>query len=467
MGIKSLSGRFLLLTATFVMIAEVLIFVPSVARFREDYLRAHLERAEIAALAHLAARGMVAATLQQQLLDSAGVLNIATRREGMAQLVLSGPVPEPVSATFSMVATNPVTLMRDALARLADSEDRVIRVIGALGDGDERLEVTMPTAPLRAAMIDYGLRILALSVVITLITAALLFLAMRQMIVMPICRLVRAMQDYAEAPEDPRRVIVPSSPVTEIGEAEHALHGLQTHLTAALRQKDRLAQLGQAVARISHDLRNILTSAQLFADRIEASEDPAVTRTAPKIVRALSRAVSLCENTLAFGKAEEPAPQLNRIPLAEIVEDVIESESLAADGTDISFTADLPPGYVVRADGEQLHRVLSNLVRNARQAIISTGEHGTVSIAADESDEEWLIRVSDTGPGLPGKARDHLFQPFQGGFRKGGTGLGLAISADLVRGHGGRLELDHTDATGTVFLIRLPKGEAGLSTAAE
>jgi len=467
MGLKTLSGRFLLLTAAFVMIAEVLIFVPSIARFREDYLRSRLERAEIAALAHLAARGMVAATLQSQLLDSAGVLNVATRRDGMAQLVLSGPVPEPVSATYALDETGTPALMRDALARLLDPEDRVIRVIGALGDSRDRLEVTMWTAPMRAAMIEYGLRILALSVVISLITAALLFVAVRCMMVLPIRRLVQAMQDYAEAPEDSRRIIAPRSRVAEISEAETALHGLQTHLTSALRQKERLAQLGQAVAKISHDLRNILTTAQLFADRMEASEDPAVTRRAPKIVRALSRAVSLCETTLAFGKAEEPAPQLNRIALADIVEDVIENETLAAGETQVDFAAEVPPGYVIRADAEQLHRVLSNLVRNARQAIVSAGGAGRVTLTAGETDDEWLIRVADTGPGLPEKARDHLFQPFQGGIRKGGTGLGLAISADLVRGHGGRLELEQTDDSGTVFLIRLPKGEAGLSTAAE
>jgi len=70
-----------------------------------------------------------------------------------------------------------------------------------------------------------------------------------------------------------------------------------------------------------------------------------------------------------------------------------------------------------------------------------------------------LIRVSDNGPGLPPKAREHLFTAFKGGARKGGSGLGLAIAAELVRGHGGTLKLSETSASGTVFIVTLPKGD--------
>ena len=109
-----------------------------------------------------------------------------------------------------------------------------------------------------------------------------------------------------------------------------------------------------------------------------------------------------------------------------------------------------------RADRDQLYRVLANLARNARQAIEATRRPGTIEISAAEDESHWCIRVGDTGPGLPQKARENLFQPFTGGIRKGGTGLGLAIAADLVRGHGGSLELVRSDAEGTEFLLRLP-----------
>ena len=233
---------------------------------------------------------------------------------------------------------------------------------------------------------------------------------------------------------------------------------MQTQLTGALKQKERLAQLGAAVAKISHDLRNILTTAQLFADRIEGSDDPVVARAAPKLEASIKRAVNLCETTLAFGRAEEPPPQLSLFALRPLAEDVVEAEGLGeASGTIVACLLDVPAGLMIRADSEQLYRVLSNLVRNARQAIEATGNPGTVEIGAGEDENDWWIKVGDTGPGLPPKAREHLFTAFQGGARKGGTGLGLAISAELIRGHGGRLELLRSDAEGTEFLIRLPK----------
>jgi signal transduction histidine kinase len=278
----------------------------------------------------------------------------------------------------------------------------------------------------------------------------------QRLLVGPIRRVVLHMQAYAEAPEDARRVIAPSAEVEELRVAEEALQSMQTQLTGALRQKERLAQLGGAVAKISHDLRNILTTAQLFADRIDSSGDPMVARAAPKLVASISRAVSLCESTLAFGKAEEPPPQLKRLPLRRLAEDIADGEGLN-DGGLVTCLIDVPAGLVIRADAEQLHRVLTNLIRNARQAIEAVGQPGTIEISGGEDETDWWIRVGDTGPGLPPKAREHLFSAFQGGARKGGTGLGLAIAAELVRGHGGRLELSRSDADGTEFLIRLPK----------
>jgi hypothetical protein len=253
---------------------------------------------------------------------------------------------------------------------------------------------------------------------------------------------------------------MPRAGVTELREAEEALKSLETQLTGSLKQKERLAQLGAAVAKISHDLRNILTSAQLFTDRIEMSEDPAVQRMAPKLVGSISRAVRLCENTLAFGKAEEPAPRLAEVDLAEIVGDVLAAERLAIGEADVSLSEDLPDSLRLTADGEQLYRVISNLVRNARQAIVASRAPGEISVAARDEAVACVITVSDTGPGLPQKARDNLFRPFQGGTRKEGTGLGLAIAAELIRGHGGTLNLEKSDAAGTVFAIRLPKGKA-------
>ncbi len=456
--LNSLSGRFLLLTIGFVMLAEVLIFVPSIARFRADYLMARLEKAQIASLAQIAAQDMVTPELEAELLANAEVFNIVLRRDEFRQLVLSSPIPSPVTNDYDLRMAGPLTLIKDAAAVLLDNDNHVIRVIGnPTLDAGILIEITLQSAPLRAAMVEYGLRILLLSALISVVTAALLFVAVRKLLVLPIRRVVLHMQAYAQAPEDARRVIEPTASVTELRLAEEALQSLQTQLTSALRQRERLAQLGGAVSKISHDLRNIMTSAQLFADRLEGSTDPTVARFVPKLVGSITRAVNLTEATLAFGKAEEPPPRLIRFVILGLVQEVMEAEGLGPDGP-IQALIDINPALSVRADHEQLFRVLSNLVRNARQALEAQGGGGTIEVSAGENEAEWWLRVGDTGPGLPVKAREHLFSPFQGGARRGGTGLGLAIAAELVRGHGGRLDLARSDDAGTEFMIHLPKG---------
>jgi signal transduction histidine kinase len=458
---NTLSGRFLALTAAFVMLAEVLIFVPSIARFQVDYLQLRLEKAQIAALSVLASDQLIDEALEDELLANAEVFNVVLRRDEVRQLVLSSELPAPVTRTVDLRDAAPWPLIREAFVTLGQADDGVLRVIGnPVREAGLLIEITLQTAPLRDAMWDYGLRILVLSALISVVTALLLFLAVQRLLVRPITRVVRAMQTYAEAPEDARRLIAPVARVEELRRAEDALLDMQTQLTGALRQKERLAQLGSAVAKISHDLRNILTSAQLFADRIERSADPAVAKAAPKLVGSIARAVSLCESTLAFGKAEEPPPTLTRFPLAALVGEVAEAEGLAADGM-VTCLVEVEPTLLIRADREQLYRVLSNLVRNGRQALEAAGGAGTIEVCGTEDETEWTIRVGDSGPGLPQKARENLFAAFQGGARKGGTGLGLAIAAELVRGHGGTLDLARSDAEGTEFLIRLPKEATG------
>jgi signal transduction histidine kinase len=200
----------------------------------------------------------------------------------------------------------------------------------------------------------------------------------------------------------------------------------------------------------------MLTTAQLLTDRIEASSDPAVRRTAPKLVGSLARAISLCERTLSFGKAEELPPETVEVALAPLVAEVLENERAATAPGCASFAAEVPEELVVLADADQLFRVLSNLVRNAAQAIEAAGRPGSVTVTAAEAAGRSEIRVRDTGPGLPQKARENLFQPFRGSVRQGGAGLGLVIAAELIRGHGGTLVLEETGSRGSTFRISLP-----------
>lgn len=457
-----------MLSVIFVMIAEILIFVPSIARFRQDYLNVRLEKAQIASLSVLASTDqMVSPELAQELLDNAEVYNVVLRRDAVRQLVLTKPLPGPVTTSVDLRDPSAWYLIKGAVRQLLDPSPGVIRAFGfPTKDSGVMIDVAMPQKPLRDAMIDYGLRILWLSLVISAVSALLLFVAVRRVMVRPVMRVVRHMEAYAQAPEDARRIITPEATITELRSAEDALAAMQQQLTGSLKQKERLAQLGGAVAKISHDLRNILTTATLIADRMEASEDPRVKRSAPKLVNSLSRAVNLCEGTLAFGRVDEPQPSLSMIDITNVVEDVLEGERLATDGS-VEFTAEIGPGLLIRADEEQLLRVLGNLVRNARQAIEATGNPGQVVVTAAETDMNWTLTVRDTGPGLPPKAQEHLFQAFEGGVRKGGTGLGLAIAAELIRGHGGALHLRRTGPEGTEFELTLPKGSAIFQDAAQ
>ncbi len=462
MRLNTITGRFAALTIIFVMLAEVLILLPALASSRLDYLESRLERGQIASLAVLATDDALADDLEAELLQNAGVFNVVLRRDDIRQLVLSSPIPGPVAQTYDLREEGVVQTIDDALGALLNSQNEVIRVIGSpVNQAGQLIEITMETAPLRAGMIDYGLRLLLLSAAFSILTALLLNLAVQRLVLVPIRRVISHMVSYAEAPEDPRHIIIPDARLAELRDAEAALEALQRTVTSSLKQKERMAQLGQAVAKISHDLRNILTTAQIFADRLEDSGDPKVRRAAPKLVNSISRAVNLCETTLAFGKAEEPAPTLSRFNLAQLTAEVVEAETLAIpDGARVEFLCDIPPSLTIRADRDQLYRVLANLARNARQAIEGTGQPGTVEIGAGETDNDWWIRVGDTGPGLPEKARDYLFKPFAGSARKGGTGLGLTIAADLVRGHGGRLDLVRSDAEGSEFMIHIPRDMA-------
>ena len=439
------------------MLAEVLIFVPSIARFRVDYLNTRIERAQIASLA-LLADDMLAPELEAELLQNAGVYNVVLLRNETRQLVLSSALPSPVSDTYDLRSPRITTLISDALHEVTRADDRIIRAVGLPKlDGGDLIEITLDAGPLQHAMRDYGLRILWLSAIISIFTALLLNIVVRWVIVRPISYLGRSMREYEKAPQDARRIIQPRASVIELHEAEIALASLQSELSAALRQRQRLAQLGEAVAKVSHDLRNILSTVQLLSDRLEESDDPAVKRLAPKLVRSVSRAVALSENTLAFGRAQEPTPQLQRCDVGEIMDDVVTQESLATETAEhIEFKV-ICHVHELRADPEQLYRILQNLIRNARQAFGTS--QGQIEIIVGEDDANWTIIVRDDGPGLPSKAVEHLFHPFSGGTKREGSGLGLAIAHELVAGHGGTLGLEDNSENGACFKITLPKGE--------
>jgi signal transduction histidine kinase len=308
-------------------------------------------------------------------------------------------------------------------------------------------------------MVRYGLNVLGLSIIISVITAALVYFALNTLFVQPMMRITRNILRFSENPEDASRIIAPSQRHDEIGTAERELASMQGQLTQTLQQKSRLAALGLAVSKISHDLRNMLANAQLISDRLASLPDPTVQRFAPKLIASLDRAINFSESTLRFGRAEEPAPRREPMNLRLLVSEVGDGLGLPRDDV-IGWAVEVDDLLRVDADRDQLYRVLSNLCRNALQAIEQQEPpSGAISVTAKRNGTRVTIEVADDGPGLPPRAREFLFQAFQGSARAGGTGLGLAVAHELVTAHGGSIRLLET-ARGTTFVIEIPdRGE--------
>lgn len=457
---RSLTQRLVFLTLVAVLVMEALIFVPAVARFRLDWLTERLAMAQLASLAILATpEGSLDEALERELLDRAGAASIVLRRDGTRALVLSALVPKPIDATYDIRAPSTVGAMLDVVALLTAPEGRHIRVIGRPDPASlDEVEITLDEAPLRVAVWIYAQRIFWLSLVVSLPTALLIFALVHFLLVRPMKRIVANMAHFSEDPEDLGRVIRPRSRVSEIADAESELHALQTQVRESLRERARLAALGEAVAKIAHDLRNMLASAQLMAERFETSRDPLVRRVGPKLIASLDRAITLCESTLRFGRAEEAPPVTRRIALAALIDDV--GENIFPEGeaeTAIRFENRAPPDMLIDADPDQMFRVFANLIRNARQAFESAGRGGAVAVEARDGEDGVEIDVVDDGPGMPTRALENLFQPFRGGARKDGSGLGLAIAHELVALQGGRLALAGSTTRGTRFRITLPR----------
>jgi signal transduction histidine kinase len=295
----------------------------------------------------------------------------------------------------------------------------------------------------------FGVRILELSIVISLITATLVYFSLQWLLVRPMRRITASMTLFRDDPEDASRRIVPSGRRDAIGSAENELAMLQETVRQALGQRARLAALGTAVTKINHDLRAILATARLVTDGLADSPAPEVRRVAPRLFDAIDRAVALCTRTLDFSREGAPPFAPTRFALLPLIEEL--DPALASESDHLAVEPEVLPGLTVRADRDQLYRVLLNLAQNAVEA----GARHLRFSAAVEADTI-LIDVADDGHGLPPRARENLFRPFFGSARPGGSGLGLAIARELMRAQGGDLVLVESTGSGTVFRLTLP-----------
>jgi signal transduction histidine kinase len=460
---RSLSARLLVLTMFFVMVSEILIFAPSIGRFRVGYLEDRIAAGRLAVLALEATpNNVVSQPLADQLLAHVGALGIVLHKNSNVTLMIDSEMPPSIDATVDLRNTDFFGAIKEAFVTLLGSRDRVLRVLGVSPrDANSVVEVLLYEEPMRREMWHFGIRVLELSLFISLMTAALVYLSLRWALVRPMQRLTAAIMAFRADPESVAQVIEPSTRRDEIGVAQRELVEMQETVREALRQRARLAALGTAVTKINHDLRGILSTARLVSDGLADSAAPEVRRVAPTLLGAIDRAVALCTHTLDFTRERPPEIVRSRFAFGELVDDVAQAawvpqgaEQARVEGGP-RVKSEVPSQLMVEADRDQLYRVLFNLCRNAFEA----GAH-RVSVAATEADGQVWIDVTDDGPGLPPKARDNLFQPFTGSARLGGTGLGLAIARELMRAHGGDIILVESTGSGTIFRLILPAAPA-------
>jgi signal transduction histidine kinase len=453
----SLSVRLLALTVFFVMLGGILFFVPSVTRFRLNYLDDKLAGATLALLALEAAPdNMVSQDLADELLNNVGAFSAMPEESGHTSPKLEGvlrvKIPPKVQVVFDLRESNYWQQIRDAFAVFLRDDDRVLAVSGISPRAPRfALQITLEERPLRAAMELYGWQLLVMSMVISVVTASLLYLCLQMLLVRPMRRLTASMVAFRAEPDDASRVIVPSGRRDEVGVAERELAHMQEAVRLALSQRARLAALGTAVTKINHDLRNILSTARLVSDQLAENRSPEVRRAASSVLAAIDRAATLCAGTLAFTRDDAPPLTLVRFALEPLVDEVVAACGPAMAAIRIENTT---LGSGIEGDRDQLFRVLLNLVRNATEA----GADYLAISAGGAMDGGLEIDIADNGHGLPPRARDNLFRPFVGSARPGGLGLGLAICREIARAHGGDLALVESTNAGTIFRLTMPRG---------
>jgi signal transduction histidine kinase len=461
-GTVGLSGRLALVTIAIVLLAQIVVFVPSLTMFRRSWLNDRVVGARMVALVLAAYPDgtPLPKPVETSLMAGIPPMVLALRGNGTRWLQMrAGPIEElPITADLRVPSWSGP--LRGLLRSLLLAPDRPTRVLGAGVQGVpavSHVDVILDEAQLRDAMLAFSRSFLIVSLLVSGIAAALMFFVLHRFFVRPVHRLTTNIRAFSEAPDDAARIIVPSARTDEIGVAERALARMETSLAGELRQKRHLAQLGLMVSKINHELRNMLTTAQLLGDRLGELEDPAVKRVAPRLIRTLRRAIEYCSATMAYGRIEERAPDYQSVALAPLVLELADLVQLAPNRT-ISLEADCPAGFRIQADPDQLSQILGNLVRNAVQALAASETPAPrIQITAYRKRGSVMIRVADNGPGVPARMRTRIFEAFETE-HAGGTGLGLLIADELVRLHGGTITLEESQV-GASFLVQLPDRE--------
>ena len=456
-----LSARLLLLTVFSIMVAEVMIWTPSVSRFRKVYLEEHIVRAH---LATLALEALPDKSFSKQLGDKflfhAEAYGIVLQGLDRRVLMVSKSMPTKVDLTVDISQGTFFGWIEDAFDTMRQEQNRVLRVIGkSEKDPNIMIEIVIDESPMREAMYEFSKRILQLSVGISLFAASLVYLTLNWLMIRPMRRITASITAFRRAPEDALRELKPSGRRDEIGITERELARMQDEVRQALAQQSRLATLGAGMAKINHDLRNSLATAVLAFDKLALVDDPEVKRTLPRLYNAIDKAVKLCSQTLNYVGNGMPEMHISKFQLYDLIDEVgvqlsepLEEDFVVQPSAELVWKNGIPTKVEIVGDREQLFRVFSNLGRNAFEA---GATH--LTITSHVSTQKIEIHVADDGPGILEKEKKQLFQPFAGSAKEGGTGLGLVIVRDIMKAHGGDIELLDREEW-TTFKISIPIG---------
>src|SRR3954471_19219484 len=425
-----LSWRILGLVIAAILTAELLLFLPSIGRYRLGYLEQRIESGTLAALALDATTdNMVSDQVKRALLNHARVDAVVLVEPNKPRRALLNIAPRPDMPTFNLKERGALGLIWDALGAMTRDGAYYTRVGGeSLRLPGAMVWIVVDELPMRIAMYDYSVRVLVLSIIIALFTAALLYLALRWLVIRPLQHLSGDMVAFRRDPEEARSDRLRAGRDDEIGVVDREFQNLQRELRASLRQKSRLAEVGAASNKINHDLRNMLSTARLLSDRLARSDDERTRALAPTILNTIDRAARLASDAIEYVR-DQRTPRLAPIDLADLVDEV--GVALQEQGEDSNpnivrdWINEVAHNQAARADRDLLYRVFVNLGRNAFEAGATA-----VTVRARANGADLAVDVCDNGPGVPQELADGVFRPFVTGGRAGGAGLGLAIARD-------------------------------------
>ena len=396
------------------MMTEVLVYVPAVANFRLSWLGDRLAAARTAALV------LQAAPDRHRAGEPCARTARQRRRQGGGDQ--DGPAAPPAGAVANAPAGRPRRrpARRDLDGRRCStpstrcSRTRTTRSAWSARRrcGGDFIEIVLDEQPLRDAMLRFSGNVLLLSLFISTVTAALVFLALHYLFVRPMRRITAEMVAFRRDPENSARDACRARRADEIGIAERELAGdaERSRLDAASEEPAR----GARARRLEDQPRPAQPAGVGAADlgQLARSADPNVQRFAPKLMRTLERAIDFCQSTLSYGRAQEPPPERRMVALEPLVEEVRESARPGGGERRSAGSPRSSAGCTIDADPDQLFRVLhqSRPQRHAGAGARATPNdpaRDQIRITGRREGAVAVIEVSDTGPGRADKAREH------------------------------------------------------------